>query len=225
MTAMTSDICELCRYVDDGDPGDEQLEATPAHAVHEWEGVWLDVFDSAVVLQPEAALDALATVPKMTADEIARLLTEFYVRRNHPLMESWVVFQELQEGTRYGYRQRIDLWAMCVWQSKGMERIAYEIKVSRSDLLAELRHPWKREYALRVSNRFYFATPPGLMKLSELPEEAGLVEVYPDGKVSFRKGAPRRELPATMELQFVASVLRRAFRHMTGAEAGGTTSE
>lgn len=196
-------------------------EEIPLVVQHELEDVWADVFG----IDPSAFVAGSppdsAERCKMKASDIVATLTRFYMRRNKPNLESWVVFPELYEGTRYGYRQRIDLWAMCLWQSLGMDRISYEIKVSRSDLLAELRNPRKREFALSVSNRFYFATPPRLMSLPEVPPEAGLVECWPDGKVHFRKGAPRRELSPSIDMQFAASVFRRAFRHM-GSETEDT---
>jgi hypothetical protein len=92
------------------------------------------------------------------------------VMRRHPSSKGeWVCWTEV-----YG----IDVFAQRFWRSgAGEERVAYEVKVSRSDLLAELRRPEKRALALELSNRFYFATPPGLVRPGELPEECGLVEV------------------------------------------------
>ena len=71
----------------------------------------------------------------------------------------------------------IDFWAIDCWQSKQFNKTAYEIKVSRSDWLSEMRKPQKRRLALFVSNLFYFIAPRGVIKVEELPVEAGLIEV------------------------------------------------
>ena len=121
----------------------------------------------------------------MTSAEILAALIKLHAagarsRRASP----WALFPEFRCGTgyaRHGARtadveSRIDLLAIHTWPS-GDGVIAYEVKVSRSDLLSELKAPMKRRPALRYSNRFYFATPKGLVKPGELPIECGLVEV------------------------------------------------
>lgn len=200
---------------------DEQAPEQPT-TLHEWAGLWADVFgEIPVVLEPEPIPNAhpesapIHMVPKMTSSELIDILTRFYTRRNIPGAEAWVVFTELMDNMTSG---RIDLYVMSIWESQGMERIAYEVKVSRGDFLRELKQPYKRSMALKYSHRYYFATPPGLIKKEELPPEAGLVEVYPDGKVHFKQRAPRRNCPNALNVHFAAAVMRRAFRAMQALE-------
>ena len=98
---------------------------------------------------------------------------------NHGLADRWAFFEELRLGTGYGrgVEQRIDAFACGLW-SKNWGSIAYEVKVNRADFLKELKSPMKRRMALRYSNLFWFVTPQGLVKPSELPIEAGLMEVH-----------------------------------------------
>lgn len=97
---------------------------------------------------------------------------------------------------------------MSLWPSHQLERIAIEIKISRGDFLNEIKKPKKRLKALRYSNKFYFATPEGLIQASELPPEAGLLEVRDNGSVWEAQPAPFREtFPPTW--QFMAAVMRR----------------
>ncbi|MCK5605658.1 MmcB family DNA repair protein [Candidatus Pacearchaeota archaeon] len=142
-------------------------------------------------------------VAKMTASEIYGIIKSYLnegVRADFP--PRYVCIPELAAGES---GRRIDLFAMDCW--KGNTRISYEIKVARSDFLKELKHPEKREFALSISNKFYFAAPEGLIAKSELPIEAGLVEVSDDGKVTVAVEAPFREtLPPTWEL--VAKIFR-----------------
>jgi hypothetical protein len=58
-----------------------------------------------------------------------------------------------------------------------MKRVCYEIKTSRADFLCEMKQPLKRRIGLRYSNEFYFVTPSGLLDISEIPVECGLIEI------------------------------------------------
>src|SRR6478752_7123538 len=58
-----------------------------------------------------------------------------------------------------------------------MKRVCYEIKTSRADFLCEMKQPLKRRVGLRYSNEFYFVTPSGMLDVSEVPVECGLIEV------------------------------------------------
>lgn len=80
-------------------------------------------------------------------------------------------------------RRRIDMLLVSHKNSSSTkikrERIALEIKVSRSDFLSETdekRAPWRR-----FADKFAYVAPEGLIKPSELPEGCGLME-YRVGK-------------------------------------------
>jgi hypothetical protein len=66
---------------------------------------------------------------------------------------------------------RIDLFAIDCWPGKAgkHERLAFEIKVDKTDLAAELKNPAKRAPWLSVVNRFFIVVPEGLAT-------AGLIE-------------------------------------------------
>ncbi len=100
------------------------------------------------------------------------------VRARHSATK-WELFIELRasSGNGGGREQRFDAFAINTYPSEGLERHAYEIKVSRSDFLRELKHPEKRAPALRFSNYFWFVAPPGVADRSEIPDECGLIEV------------------------------------------------
>lgn len=141
------------------------------------------------------------------ADVIASL------RLLHPDPE-WAFIDELRIGTGYSgdSEQRLDAWVISCWPSKGLDCITYEVKVSRSDFRHELKHPEKRLPGLRYSNRFYFATPKGLVKRAEVPPECGLVEIDPvSGKAVIVREAPFREIDPPPKV-FVAAIARRSAR-------------
>jgi len=108
---------------------------------------------------------------------------------------------------------RIDLFMVRAWSGrpKGHERHAIEVKVSRSDLLAELRQPHKRDPFHQVAHRFMFATPAGLVRDGELPDDCGLLEVSDRGCTVTVRG-PRRDEPDPMPDTAFVEAFRRASR-------------
>jgi hypothetical protein len=67
----------------------------------------------------------------------------------------------------------------------------FEIKVSRADFLSDIRSDKWRDY-LPHCDRFYFAVCKGVLELSDIPPEAGLVVRGPNGWHT-RKTAPKME--------------------------------
>ena len=147
----------------------------------------------------------------MDANDILAVL-----RVRHPPRD-WAFFPELRIGTGYNKRlgdpweQRIDLWVMCFYPSRRLERIAYEIKVTRTDFRRELKHPGKRRAAMSLSNRFYFVAPEGVLWEGDMPPGCGLLEAREDGSFRLARSAPWREC-ADPPWRFVASLARRAER-------------
>lgn len=130
------------------------------------------------------------------------------LRKLHPPRE-WAFFEEMRVGTGFGAQAegRIDAWAMPLWPSQANLRTAYEVKISRSDFAREVAQPRKRRMALHLSNCYYFATPPGLVRPEELPVEAGLVEVAENGKMEIVVPALIRDT-CPPSWRFVASLCR-----------------
>lgn len=131
----------------------------------------------------------------------------------------WAFFPEFipAVGVAPGNGTRMDAWAIDCYPSNGHMTVAYEIKVSRSDFLREIRDPSKRIYAMKWSQQFYFVAPVGLISKSELPLECGLKEVGvlprmgPDLQLKHTVKAPvRAALSPTWHL--VAAVARRSCR-------------
>ncbi len=154
----------------------------------------------------------------------------------HASSSEWIFLRELRVGTGYhrNSAQRLDAFALNCYAHMSMRRVCYEIKTSRADFLCELKHPLKRRIGLRYSNEFYFVTPSGLLNISEVPVECGLIEIEvgcigsqnsaqlgPDTFSHFAPEqqaycrvvvlAPWRETPGPT-WQFVASMLRNQKR-------------
>lgn len=148
----------------------------------------------------------------LTADDVIEALT-----RRYSTTKGWVHVTEVCQSTGrvlhlddewLSANRRIDFFALNTWPSNHYERVACEVKVSRSDFLRELDEPTKRRGAELLSHRFYFATPSGMVRPEEIPSGCGLIEVNGAG-THIRKQAPKRE-PYDMPVGFVASLLRVA---------------
>jgi hypothetical protein len=105
-------------------------------------------------------------------------LLDIIERAMHASRSEWLFLRELRVGTgrRNGSAQRLDAFALNSLPHTGMKRVCYEVKTSRGDFLAELKHPLKRRIGMRYSNEFYFVTPAGLLEIAEVPAECGLIE-------------------------------------------------
>lgn len=104
----------------------------------------------------------------MTAEEVKTALRRRFNQNGSPHMPTpWTCIEEFMN---------IDLWCLAAWRlpapasrnCKTYPRIAVEVKVSRSDLKAELYKPSKRKWAWEHSDQFYLAVPKGLLKEDEL---------------------------------------------------------
>ena len=149
----------------------------------------------------------------MNSKDIVALL------RRHYAGNGWVFFEQLRLGT--GWRnvtnptveQTIDGWAMNTWASKKLVRLAFEIKVTHSDFLREIKNPDKRVGAMAVSQAFYFVCPRGIIMPSEVPADCGLI--WTDGEaLATVIEAPWHECEPP-SWRFIASIARRVQREQT----------
>lgn len=87
-----------------------------------------------------------------------------------------------------------------------------ECKVSRADFLADRKKPWRQGEHAGMGTYRYFLTPPGLVKVEELPEGWGLLEVHAWG-VRTIHGHPevpaRTRREAEGEVCMLLTVIRR----------------
>ena len=125
----------------------------------------------------------------------------------HP-PEAWGFFTEMANALWIDSYRRFDVYAVAYWKSLKYERRVYEIKISRGDWRREMNEPRKRMEALAKSNTFYFAAPKGMIRLDELPEECGLIEVDGD-RARIRRKAPWRECEQP-GWNFFLTIARRA---------------
>jgi len=110
-----------------------------------------------------------------------------------------------------GCLRRIDAFAISAWASARYRRVAYEIKVARSDWLKELRVPDKSWQARNLSNQFYFALGPGVYRkgdVAKLPTGCGILEILSGAEVRRIRTARVRDVEP-MPMEFVIGLMRR----------------
>lgn len=122
--------------------------------------------------------------------------------------QGYQTFFEVGNDTGTRVTRHADAVAIGIWPSTGHQVHGFEVKVSRTDFLNEMKDPSKSQAIFRFCHRWSLATPPGLVRVDELPPNWGLVTF--DGK-SLRtvKAAPLLT-PEPLTPGFVAALVRRA---------------
>lgn len=118
--------------------------------------------------------------------------------------EKWMTWTEIPLGSvmwSNGHTPRADVLAIS--KSYNPSFIIYEVKISRSDFLADV-NAGKYESYFNYSNQVYFAAETGLIKAADVPDTCGLF-LRGDGGWRVSKAAPRRQFK--METEFLLKLL------------------
>lgn len=105
-------------------------------------------------------------------------------------------------------RRRLDVVALNMWGARSHRIIGFEIKVNRGDWLRELANFQKSEGWLAVVDTFYVVTPPKLIKVEELPDGWGHLELCGSRMMTRRTASPR-EPSATLPRELAARFIVR----------------
>lgn len=149
-----------------------------------------------------------------------------------PLTPQWlVVFEVPVATTRYrgydvgvptrGTKQRIDAVGVGLWETRTQYEIrGYEIKVSRSDLLAELRDPGKAAAGVAQCDSWWLALgDPKLLKDGDdLPDGWGVVACVGSGMRVLQPATVRQ---GEHSGQFIAGLMQAQLRSSTWRRASG----
>lgn len=91
-------------------------------------------------------------------------------------------------------QRRLDALAVGLWRSTEHRFIGFEIKVSRSDLLAELRRPEKAERGAQIVDSFYLVLgDKGILKPDDpVPDDWGILVPHGRGLAARRWAKPHQ---------------------------------
>jgi hypothetical protein len=88
-----------------------------------------------------------------------------------------------------------------------------ECKASRSDFLADSKKPFRREPERGMGARRYFCAPKGLIRVDELPESWGLLEIGATGiRIAHESGHFQSVDGTREEVSLLISAIRRIGR-------------
>lgn len=108
-----------------------------------------------------------------------------------------------------------DALVVDLWPSSGHLIHGFEVKVSRSDWLTELKDPAKAEAFKPYCDHWWLVVPDVEIVRSDLPLGWGLLAVGKDGRLRQRKAAPkldRQPMPFEMTAAWLRAVAKTAKR-------------
>lgn len=129
------------------------------------------------------------------------------LRRRYAAPE-WALFFEVADSTGAAQRRYADAVAMNLFPSRGLSVHGFEIKVSKSDFMNEIRNPKKSAAVQQFCDRWWIVAPENAVDETLLPETWGWMQVT-DTQLRIRKEAPKLA-PVDLSRQFVAAMVRRA---------------
>lgn len=120
----------------------------------------------------------------------------------------WATFLEVANGTGGHQRRYADAVSMNMYPSRGLEIHGFEIKISRSDWLRELKSPVKAESVFQYCDRWWLVAAENVLKDGELPVTWGHLE-FKNGKLRQVTAAPKLA-PVAIDRSFMAALMRRS---------------
>jgi hypothetical protein len=153
-----------------------------------WRGSWL-LTELGVDAMSSLDDEYLYPVPQgMTADDVLEVLRGLHPT-DKPAVWAWA-----EELWMPGWDRRIDAFTIRMvsgeYDSPYLQKIAYEVKINKSDFRKDVADPTKRMPALEYANRFYYAAPFGVIPLDEVPEDCGLMEIRENNQIKITRKAP-----------------------------------
>jgi hypothetical protein len=146
----------------------------------------------------------------MNVGELQTLLALRYRAPDYALI--W----EVRDGTGFSTQGRqMDAMAMSLWPSRGMEVHGFELKVSRSDWLRELKQPEKAEAFHQFVDRWWVVADKDVVNVAELPKGWGLLVAKETEVRQCVQAVLQKAKPLTRT--FVASVLRNLTKNYVPA--------
>ena len=143
----------------------------------------------------------------------ATMLERLRIRHNqtHGNGPRWVFATHVKDRAGAWHNRTADAVTVDLWPSKGNEMHGFEVKISRSDWLNEVRDPSKASAVKTYCDRWWLVIPTAdMVRPGELPVDWGLLVCHGAG-LRVAKAAPKlKATPATRS--FMAALLRAAVK-------------
>lgn len=121
--------------------------------------------------------------------------------------DAYAFFGNVPSCTGGGAGRTADAIAMGLWPSRGLYFEGFELKVSRSDYLHELKQPQKAEEIAQFCDKWWLVVSDVNIVKDDLPDNWGLLAAV-GGKLKIIKQAPLLK-PKQLDKEFVASLFRK----------------
>lgn len=147
-------------------------------------------------------------IKKVTAKDMEKHLAERYCDSRQ-----WVFLTQVRSSTG-GANRVADAMAFNMYASTGYEILGFEIKVSRSDWLSELKDMSKSNEIMSYCDKWYLVVADDkIVQDGELPKNWGLL-ILKNGKLLQKVRAIQRST-TPLPIEFTASILRRSGDEVT----------
>ena len=141
---------------------------------------------------------------KLSTPQLAALLREKYPR------EKYALIFDVPDAVSLDQKRRIDAVAFGCWASLGRRIEGFELKVSRSDWLRELRQVDKADPFVAICDLFWLVTADTkVAKLEEIPAAWGWMAATKSGLRIQRPASPLPGCGPSVPREFVIGVMRR----------------
>jgi hypothetical protein len=135
------------------------------------------------------------------------------LRERYPKAE-YAFFTEVANGTGSHANRHADALAMSLWPSRGLYLTGFELKVSRTDWLKELKNPAKADSIARYCDYWFLVvSSEDIVQPGELPQTWGLLSPSA-GKLKVKVQASKLE-PQPLSVPFIAALFRSAQAQIT----------
>jgi len=122
----------------------------------------------------------------------------------------FVFLPQLRDATGFDASNTADAMALGLYRSRGRDLHGFEIKVSRSDWLRELKKPEKAERIAQYCDLWTIVvSDPEICKLEELPTAWGLMVAF-NGKLTVVKRAIKIDA-APISRELLCSIVKKTF--------------
>ncbi len=122
--------------------------------------------------------------------------------------KGWVYIPGVRNKVGMSGSREADGLAVSIWSSTGYSIEGFEIKVSRSDWLHELKHPEKSDAIMKYCDRWWVVAPAGVVKKEDLPKGWGQLEARKDKLITKHRGGQLTPIP--LDKLFVIEVIKKA---------------
>lgn len=134
-------------------------------------------------------------------------LLEILSKRYPTLRGEWAFLTQVRSATGFDPVRTADAMALGLWPSRGQHLHGFELKVSRSDFLTELKKPAKADEIGKHCDFWWIVVPDlTVAKLEDMPYNWGLMVVN-KGKIVVVKEAPKLDCEPVSK-KFLAGILR-----------------